>query len=568
MAVLLEKKYLKGKCYWYASEKKRVHGSVKRIFQKYLGSQDQCLSRLLGNDPSPRPPTVLKYGAVMALLHVAQELGLVDLMDQYMVKQPDKDTRFYNPNNPHLPSLGTYILLAAMNRCIASTSKRDMYHWFSTTSLKRHWPALTPHMLSSQCFWDAMQVFHERHLCEMTQLITERVFQVYGDIDRSCLLVDETNSYTYIDTFNQRNTLAQRGNNKQHRNNLRQVGYLLMVTQDSHIPVFYLCYQGNHNDITVFKTHLTHMIETAKRLTPGADVTVVFDKGNVSTEVMKLLQEELYFVTSLIPSAHEDLLQASVDHLECLRPKSQEHEEILAYVTTQKLWGKDQKIVIGYSPSFFEAQTQSLLLQIHKAEIKLQAIQQALSGSEASQTGRSRSVAEIRSRVDKILNHDHLNQLMTYTISGRRYMTLTFQLDEEKLQEYIRLYYGKTIHVTNRTEWSALDIIQAYRDQAMIEACIKETKGMKHSLWWPMGHWTDQKIYVHGFYTFLALLLKSLVQKKLQDHGIRRSWHAVVSDLDEIYEVVDLAYEKGQLVARMRLSTMNEPQEELFRVLL
>jgi hypothetical protein len=75
MAVRLEKKYLKGKCYGYASEKKRVHGSVKRIFQKYLGSQDQCLSRLLGNDPSPRPPTVLKYGAVMALLHVAQELG-------------------------------------------------------------------------------------------------------------------------------------------------------------------------------------------------------------------------------------------------------------------------------------------------------------------------------------------------------------------------------------------------------------------------------------------------------------------------------------------------------------
>ena len=40
MAVLLEKKYLTGKCYWYASEKQRVHGRVKRIFQTYLGSQD------------------------------------------------------------------------------------------------------------------------------------------------------------------------------------------------------------------------------------------------------------------------------------------------------------------------------------------------------------------------------------------------------------------------------------------------------------------------------------------------------------------------------------------------
>ena len=147
-------------------------------------------------------------------------------------------------------------------------------------------------------------------------------------------------------------------------------------------------------------------------------------------------------------------------------------------------------------------------------------------------------------------------------------LTFTFQLDAAKIQEYIELYYGKTIHITNRTAWSALDIIQAYRDQAIIETCIKDTKGMQHSLWWPMGHWTDQKIHVHGFYTFLALLLKSLVQKKLQDHGIRRSWHAVVSDLDEMYEVVDLVAEHGHLVPRLRLSTMTDHQEQLFRVLL
>jgi len=82
---------------------------------------------------------------------------------------------------------------------------------------------------------------------------------------------------------------------------------MLMVTKDSHIPVWYLCYQGNHHDISVFTAHLTHFLATAKRRTPRTDVTVVFDKGNVSAEVMKLLQEELYCVTSLVPSAQEDL---------------------------------------------------------------------------------------------------------------------------------------------------------------------------------------------------------------------------------------------------------------------
>lgn len=343
---------------------------------------------------------------------------------------------------------------------------------------------------------------------------------------------------------------------------------MLMVTKDSHIPVLYLCYKGNHNDITEFKTHLTHIMTTAKRLAQGTDVTIVFDKGNVSKDVMKLLQEELYFVTSLVPSDHEDLLKECVDHMTCIRPKSKEHEEILAYVTTKRIWGKDHKIVIGYSPSFFETQHKSLLIQIHKAETKLREIQKTLSKADTHKTDRVTLVTDIQTKIDKVLHHDNLHSLITHTISGKRYLKLEFHLDEDKSQEYINLYYGKTIHITNRQEWSALDIIQTYRDQAIIEECIKETKGMKHSLWWPMGHWTDQKIHVHGFYTFIALLLKSLVQKKLRDHGIRRSWHAVVRDLDDIYEVVELVNDKGHKVPRIRLSKMHEQQEALFRVLL
>lgn len=413
-----------------------------------------------------------------------------------------------------------------------------------------------------------MQTFQEHHLSELTGLITDRVCQIYGDIDRSCLLFDQTNYYTFIDTFNQKNTLAQRGRNKQKRHNLRQVGYMLMVTKDSHIPVLYRCYQGHYNDITEFKMHLRDIIATAKRLTHGADVTMVFDKGNVSKEVMTLLQKEVYFVTSLVSSNHKDLLRESLGQMTCVRPKSKEDEEILSYVTTKHIWGKNHKIVIGYSPSFFETQYNSLLKQIDKAETKLRELQKTLSRADTQKTSRAAVMADMQTQIDTVLQHDNLKTLIPYRLSGRKYLKLEFHLDKTKLQDHINLYYGKTIHITNRQEWDALDIIQTYRDQATIEACIKETKGMKHSLWWPMGHWTDQKIHVHGFYTFIALLLKSLVQKKLQTHGIRRSWHAVVSDLDTIYEVVDLVHDQGRLVPRMRLSTMNAQQEALCRVLL
>ncbi|MCP4698188.1 MAG: IS1634 family transposase [Gammaproteobacteria bacterium] len=570
MAIILEKKHLKGKCYWYATEKRRVNGKVKRIFQKYLGPEERCLAKLMGNIPlTAEDPEVFKWGAVTVLLHVAERIGVVELIDQYMLKQPDKDTRFYNPDNPHRPSLGIYILLAAVNRCIESTSKRDMYRWFSTTSLKRKWPYLTPRTISSQCFWDAMQVFRVKHLEELTKLIVDRVFCCYKDIDRSCLLFDQTNYYTFIDTFNKRNSIAQRGNNKQKRNNLRQIGYMMMVTKKHHIPIYYLCYQGNHNDITSFKSDLKTIVDTAGKSPGEAKTTLVFDKGNASKEVMTFLQEKLYFVTSLVPSDHKELLEECLKAgpMEQVREPAKYQEKILAYVTNKFIWEKTHTIVIGFSPSFFEKQKKSLFLQVEKTKLQLLEIQQSLNEYRINKKGKRRSLSNIRNRIEKLLKHDKLSNFIDYTLSGRKYIKLDFEVNNIKLERHIELYCGKTIHITNHADWSALDIIQAYRGQAVIEKAFKETKGMKHSLWQPMMHWTDQKIQVHAFYTFIALLLKSIVLKRLCDNGIDFSWNSVVTDLNTIYEVVCFDNIKCHITPQIRLSKMNDRQKELVRLL-
>ena len=92
---------------------------------------------------------------------------------------------------------------------------------------------------------------------------------------------------------------------------------------------------------------------------------------------MQKIQKELHFVTALPISDHEDLLKLQ-GPMECARAKTKEQDEILAFVATKKIWGKEHKIVIGYSPSFYEAQTKSLYLQIEKAERKLKEIQESL----------------------------------------------------------------------------------------------------------------------------------------------------------------------------------------------
>jgi len=205
-----------------------------------------------------------------------------------------------------------------------------------------------------------------------------------------------------------------------------------MVTKDRHMPVWSRCYQGNQNDIPACKTPLTPLMATAKRLTQGPDVTLVFDTGKVSKEVRKRLQEELYVVPSLGPSDHEDRLQECRDQRTWIRPKSKAHEAILAYVTTQRLWGKDHKRVIGYSPAFFAAQQTSLLRQRHKAETQRREIQKTLAKVETQKRDRAALVADRQTQIAKVWPHDNLHSLMTHTLSGRKYLPVVFQVDEDK----------------------------------------------------------------------------------------------------------------------------------------
>jgi len=67
-------------------------------------------------------------------------------------------------------------------------------------------------------------------------------------LDLKCLPFDATNSFTLIDSFNDRAKLAQRGHGKEGRDNLRILGPALMVTSDGDVPLFHCTCAGNQLD--------------------------------------------------------------------------------------------------------------------------------------------------------------------------------------------------------------------------------------------------------------------------------------------------------------------------------
>ena len=79
-----------------------------------------------------------------------------------------------------------------------------------------------------------MDCIPENKIPVMEEKILKNVMAKF-DIKSDTLFFDTTNYYTFINTTNTSCDIAQRGKNKQKRNDLRQVGLALVVTRESMI---------------------------------------------------------------------------------------------------------------------------------------------------------------------------------------------------------------------------------------------------------------------------------------------------------------------------------------------
>ena len=139
------KKIIRGRPYYYARVCKRVHGKPKIVSQTYLGRADKIIEKLRAAPVLAQPleAVVREFGASTALLALARRLQLVEHIDRHVPKRGSG------------PSVGTYLLAAVLNRCLAPGSKASLARWFDSTALGRLLP-LRSSQLTSQRFWDHM----------------------------------------------------------------------------------------------------------------------------------------------------------------------------------------------------------------------------------------------------------------------------------------------------------------------------------------------------------------------------------------------------------------------------
>lgn len=559
--VSLVKKNIRGKPYYYARECQRIDGKPKIVWQKYLGKAENIVAAVTQPLVAVKggAAVVTEFGAVAALYDLSERLGIVAHIDAHV------------PKRGAGPTVGTYLLVAILNRCVAPCSKAGIAEWFQDTALRRL-IGIEARQLSSQRFWDNMDRVSSQAIVAIERDVVSQMVRAF-DVDLRQVLFDATNFFTFIDTFNERNTLAQRGKSKEGRQALRIVGLALLVSADGHVPLLHRTYPGNQPDAPTFRSLTDSLIARYRELTDGAEhVTLVFDKGNNAKDNLASIDDSPYhFVGSLVPTHHPKLLAIARKKFHSL--EEQGLPGVSAYRTTRKVFGVQRTVLVTYNENLFVAQSRTLLREIAKRQNYLRELQQQLKRWQRGEVrrGKAPGVAGVTKKLDGWLKARHMKELFVVTVEERdRLPWLTYRFDQRAWNRLQKTLLGKTLLFTDNEQWNDADIVRGYRAQHHVETGFRCMKDPHHICLRPQHHWTDQKIEVHVFCCVLALMLCSLLRRDLQRQGIDLSIAVLLEQLGKIREVGILYPAKDKhrsLNLKTTLSQMSKQQQALYDAL-
>jgi transposase len=554
----IQKKISRGHTYWQIVESRRINGKPRPIVLMHLGTAEGLLRRLQEGGKKPIKAQILHFGALAALWNMAEELKVIETIDRWVGKR-DQGL-----------SCGQYMLLAAMNRAVAASSKASFYQWYRKTVLYRLIPT-SKSSLSSQRFWDHMSYLDETTISKIEDELTGRLVEHFK-IDLRTLLFDATNFDTFIDTQNT-SLLPQRGHAKSKRGDLRIIGLALLVSIDFHVPLLSHLYPGNQNDAAMFSSVTESLVSRYRQFAEQCEhITIVIDGGNTSKDNIEEIDKSQYhFVTSLTITHHKDLLEVPLSHFEAFsEPRL---KGTTAYRTTKEVWGKTRTVVVTRSQRLLRGQLAGINAALKKKRNALLQLRRKLHRSQQPQArGKGYTKESLQKHLKSITSGQYVSEILHAEITETGgHLDFTFSTDFNAFEKLKRTRLGKRILCTDNDDWSTEQIILASRAQSHVEDAFKQMKNPHWVSFSPAFHWTDQKLRVHAFYCVLALILSSLLQREAAQTNIRLTIPALYEQLSDIKEIINLyppesESKRGRLRAQYILSERTTLQDKLCKI--
>ena len=539
MASLIAKKKA-NKLYYYLVESGRVDGKPRIIHQTYLGSAEKVAALVQDRTaPLPLSATFRDLGLPGALWLAATQTGVFDLLKAHW------------PEPRSGPSTAHYLLLAAIHRICNPGPKTEVPDWYERTILPSlwHFPA---ERFTSQAFWDCFDAIRlnlsdsesiDEDELDRAQLRLLALWKEKQLVSHRLLSYDSTNFYTFVASTNGRNTIAQRGHNKQGRHNLRQVGLSYVLDGIHGLSLFHHVYPGNVPDTEEFANSMPRLLHFLDENQIARNtVTLVFDKGSAALyNTLALDQSRVGWISALpwnqAPPEFREM------PLEKLKPLTSDQPGVQGTSAKLLVHGKERLCVLKYSAPFLSEQIHSLSTSLAKTTQSLRRL-----SMELAQPDCTLKEVHIRNKIGRWLSSaQFLNELVRYELKreGGQWR-LQFDVDSAAFNRLITQRLGRTVLMSNRIDWTEEQIVEAYGGQQQVEKVFRGLKDGDWLGWGPMYHWTDSKIRVHAFYCMLGISLLNYLHAQVRRVCPRITVEQMKAELEGIYEFALLYPPQGE----------------------
>lgn len=540
--------------YWYIGENKRANGEMKRDWEIYIGTTKRLIEIFKTGAVIPNRLRVIEFGLIAAILNLSEELDIIGIIDKHV---PKRDQGL---------SVGEFNLLSILNRCDEPVSKNGFNEWYNRTFLPSVF-GQEPEKLNTQNFINHMKQLNEKKINDIEEEICINLIEKgYIDESEMLFLYDPTNIFTFIEFFEEHDKkgkrLPQPGHNKAKRFDLRQINIALMVTQNFGIPVMHTTYGGNINDVTKFKTIITIIIERIMLFIKNCEkITLVFDKGNNCQEAMDNIKDSpLSFVGSLRPSTQKDLFDISLNKFEDTIKNENGEVVTKSYRLERKVFGTKSTLVISFDKNTFKKSLLTFLTNLEGREGDVEAfIDEKLNIKKWTKK------KVVKGKIEKILNLGKPKKIFDICVKKQKgKIIVEYRIDQDVLFDHIK-YFGKTIHFTDNHNWSDKEIITTYRSKNTIESQIKNMKNPHIIEISPVRHWKDETIRCHIFHCVTALMLLTVLKKKLHSNGVELSIAQMVKKLRDIKQI-EFKIPQKRMASRKTVK-MDKTEKKIYKIL-
>lgn len=538
--VHLVKKRIKGNTYLYLEETARINGKPTRVWQKYLGPEAKMKEQTEFQLKPEFTVATLDFGFPLVLIQLIKQLELIEIINDCTGKREQG------------LSIGHYIALAVINRCVKPTSKAKIRCWFENTVLFKEFPPIETY-LDSMAYTNHFKYLTPDIIDKIETRIHLKLLKDFG-VDMKTLFYDPTNFFTYINP-KPGMKLPRHGHSKEGRNTLNLVGLTLFCTKDGALPVMHEVYPGNVQDARLFREEISRLLERLKRIGVNAqELCLVFDKGNISEDAFEQINKSgIRFVASIRPSTQKDLVALTPIDFTLEELPNGKEVGVLEYDRT--IYGPNDRLFVVYNPRRREWQEKNLKAKLEKRISDVNTF-----FKERLNVKKWRDLNAVEKKIRDIIKTKKYLNLLNYSVSGTHAkVKYSIKINKKAINTHLDTL-GKSFLLSNHPDMMPLEIVWLYRQQYTVERAFKYIKTPSMLSVKPMFHRTDDSIRGHLFTCVLGLLLLTLLARKVQSEFKNMSLPKIVETLSEL-ELAVIKYEGSKRTIKKIVDVSKEAEE-------